>query len=197
MLREGGRNAESSSNLKSENKNDKTNRIPEDRIPVIVGVGEITDRPEDIAAGLEPLALLEQALKRAEAGRRRKAARRDPVARRRQFPELALSRSGEAALRSGSASRRRMPITARSAARARSAISTKRRSASRAANAAWPRSAAPRRSRPRPRPNAPASNCPGRRSRMTSTEPKRGAAFQKPMAVKLGVFRPGDGLSVL
>ncbi len=41
--------------------------IPEDRIPVIVGVGEIVDRPKDIAAGLEPLALLEQALKRAEA----------------------------------------------------------------------------------------------------------------------------------
>src|SRR5258707_14899109 len=41
--------------------------LPEDRIPVIVGVGEIVDRPKDIADGLEPLALLEQALKRAEA----------------------------------------------------------------------------------------------------------------------------------
>ncbi|MBO4221201.1 acetyl-CoA acetyltransferase [Bradyrhizobium neotropicale] len=41
--------------------------IPEDRIPVIVGVGEIVDRPKDIAAGLEPLALLEEALRRAEA----------------------------------------------------------------------------------------------------------------------------------
>src|SRR5947208_1402818 len=39
--------------------------IPEDRIPVIVGVGEIVDRPNEIAAGLEPLDLLEQALKRA------------------------------------------------------------------------------------------------------------------------------------
>src|ERR1700760_3904446 len=38
-----------------------------DRIPVIVGVGEIVDRPADIAAGLEPLTLLEEALKRAEA----------------------------------------------------------------------------------------------------------------------------------
>ena len=66
----------------------------------------------------------------------------------------------------------------------------RRRSASRAANAASPRSAAPRRSRPRPRPSAPASTCRGRRSRMTCEEPKRGAAFQKPMAVKLGVFRP-------
>src|SRR5881394_4369564 len=39
---------------------------PDDRIPVIVGVGEITDRPADLKSGLEPLALLEQALKRAE-----------------------------------------------------------------------------------------------------------------------------------
>jgi len=41
--------------------------LPEDRIPVIAGVGEIIDRPKDIAAGLEPLTLLEEALKRAEA----------------------------------------------------------------------------------------------------------------------------------
>ncbi|WP_128924528.1 acetyl-CoA acetyltransferase [Bradyrhizobium guangxiense] len=40
---------------------------PEDRIPVIVGVGEIVDRPKEITAGLEPLDLLEQALQRAEA----------------------------------------------------------------------------------------------------------------------------------
>ena len=38
-----------------------------DRIPVIVGVGEITDRPTEITDGLEPLALLAEALKRAEA----------------------------------------------------------------------------------------------------------------------------------
>jgi acetyl-CoA C-acetyltransferase len=38
-----------------------------DRIPVIVGVGEIVDRPKEIAEGLEPLALLAEALKRAEA----------------------------------------------------------------------------------------------------------------------------------
>ena len=36
-------------------------------IPVIVGVGEIVDRPKQITDGLEPLTLLEQALKRAEA----------------------------------------------------------------------------------------------------------------------------------
>jgi acetyl-CoA C-acetyltransferase len=41
--------------------------LPEDRIPVIVGVGEIVDRPKDIVDGLEPLTLLEQAVRRAEA----------------------------------------------------------------------------------------------------------------------------------
>ena len=38
----------------------------EDRIPVIVGIGEIVDRPKEIAEGLEPLTLLVEALKRAE-----------------------------------------------------------------------------------------------------------------------------------
>src|SRR3954469_19786960 len=41
--------------------------LPEDRIPVIVGVGEITDRPREIADGLEPLTLLVEGLRRAEA----------------------------------------------------------------------------------------------------------------------------------
>ena len=41
--------------------------LPADRTPVIVGVGEITDRPKEIVDGLEPLALLIEALKRAEA----------------------------------------------------------------------------------------------------------------------------------
>jgi acetyl-CoA C-acetyltransferase len=44
-----------------------TSVLPDDRIPVIVGIGEIVDRPKDVTAGLEPLALLEQALRRAEA----------------------------------------------------------------------------------------------------------------------------------
>src|SRR6202161_1590655 len=38
-----------------------------DRIPVIVGIGEIADRAGEITDGLEPLALLAEALKRAEA----------------------------------------------------------------------------------------------------------------------------------
>ena len=40
--------------------------LSEDRIPVIVGVGEISDHPGDITSGLEPLALMAEALKRAE-----------------------------------------------------------------------------------------------------------------------------------
>ena len=40
--------------------------LPPDRTPVIVGVGEILDKPNDIANGLEPLALMEQALRHAE-----------------------------------------------------------------------------------------------------------------------------------
>lgn len=39
---------------------------PEHRIPVIVGIGEITDKPANPADGLEPLALMAEALKQAE-----------------------------------------------------------------------------------------------------------------------------------
>jgi acetyl-CoA C-acetyltransferase len=39
---------------------------PDDLIPVIVGAGEIADRPADPARGLEPLALMVEALKHAE-----------------------------------------------------------------------------------------------------------------------------------
>ncbi|KIZ36838.1 MULTISPECIES: acetyl-CoA acetyltransferase [Rhodopseudomonas] len=35
------------------------------RIPVIVGIGEIADHPKDLSAGLEPLALLQEAIMRA------------------------------------------------------------------------------------------------------------------------------------
>jgi acetyl-CoA C-acetyltransferase len=40
--------------------------LPADRIPVIIGVGEIVDRPADLTSGLEPLALLVEALRSAE-----------------------------------------------------------------------------------------------------------------------------------
>src|SRR5450631_3309416 len=45
---------------------DSTSPVSDDRIPVIVGIGEIVDRPKEITAGLEPLTLLVEALKRAE-----------------------------------------------------------------------------------------------------------------------------------
>jgi acetyl-CoA C-acetyltransferase len=40
--------------------------VSPDRIPVIVGVGEIADHPTELTAGLEPLALLEAAVRRAD-----------------------------------------------------------------------------------------------------------------------------------
>jgi acetyl-CoA C-acetyltransferase len=165
--------------------------LPEDRIPVIVGVGEIADRPKDIAAG-------PRAARAAGAGAEARGGEdsggkllgeigsldvvnflswryRDPE---KLLAEAARHQAGALLLRPG---RRREPdpLSARS-----------RASASRAANAASPRSAAPRRNRPRPRPSAPASTLPWTPFAHDVEEPKRGAAFQKPMAVTLGVFRP-------
>jgi len=41
--------------------------LPPSRIPVIIGIGEVKDRPADPTQGLEPLALMTVALRRAEA----------------------------------------------------------------------------------------------------------------------------------
>ncbi len=41
--------------------------VSENRIPVVIGGGQINDRPEDPADGLEPLGLMTEALKRADA----------------------------------------------------------------------------------------------------------------------------------
>lgn len=41
--------------------------LPADRSPVIIGVGEIVDRPTDPAAALEPLALMAEAIRAADA----------------------------------------------------------------------------------------------------------------------------------
>ncbi|MGA3083878.1 MAG: acetyl-CoA acetyltransferase [Thermodesulfobacteriota bacterium] len=41
-------------------------KSPDSHLPVIVGIGEISDHPPDPTAGLEPLALMVEALKRAE-----------------------------------------------------------------------------------------------------------------------------------
>ena len=41
--------------------------LPPDRIPVIAGIGEITDRSKEFAAALEPLSLMAEAARRADA----------------------------------------------------------------------------------------------------------------------------------
>ena len=62
-----GKQPASELKLESETRNNAKSPLPDDRIPVIVGVGEIVDRPKEITEGLEPLGLLVEALKRAEA----------------------------------------------------------------------------------------------------------------------------------
>ena len=42
-------------------------QLPAERIPVIVGVGEVTDRPADPLQGKEAIALMAEALRLAEA----------------------------------------------------------------------------------------------------------------------------------
>jgi len=168
---------------------DPTSVLPDDRIPVIVGVGEIVDRPNDITAGLEPLRLLEAAIRRAEA---------DSGARligdigsldvvnflswRYREPETLLAQ--------------RLGITPKHAYNGpvggMSPIRYLHEAAQRIARGEC----------------SVAAVC-GAEAQSTATkaeragialpwtpfaydveEPKRGAAFQKPMAVKLGVFRP-------
>ena len=128
---------------------------PEHRIPVIVGVGEMVDRPAEIAAGLEPLALLEAALRRAEqdSGAKLLGAVNSPIS---SIFLVGAIKTRQDNFQTVSASRPGTPITARSAAKARSVICTKRRNGLRAGNAPSPRSAAPKHSRPRPRPSVPA-----------------------------------------
>ena len=53
-------------NRNGNDKNKGSSMSNDSRIPVIVGVGEITDKPANPADGLEPLALMAEALKRAE-----------------------------------------------------------------------------------------------------------------------------------
>ena len=163
--------------------------LPEDRIPVIVGVGEIVDRPKDIAAGREPLALLEEALKRAEADSGAKLLGevqsldvvsflswryRDPekqLAKRLGIlpahlyygpigGESPIRYLHEAALR---IARGECGVAAVCGAEAQSTATKAERAG---VTLPW----------------TPFAH--------DVEEPKRGAAFQKPLAVKLGVFRP-------
>src|SRR5205085_2292749 len=163
--------------------------IPEERIPVIVGVGEIVDRPKDSAAGLEPLALLEEALRRAEAdsgarllGEIQSLDVVSFLSWRYRDPEKQLAArigarpshcyygpvGGESPIRylheaAQRIARGECSVAAVCGAEAQSTATKAQR-----ADVELPWTPF-------------ADDVP---------EPKRGAAFQKPMAVKLGVFRP-------
>src|SRR2546421_3890120 len=161
----------------------------DDRIPVIVGVGEITDRPADLKSGLEPLALLEQALKRAEQDSGGKLLgdieSLDVVnflSWRYRDPEIRLSEKlgikpkhayygpvgGESPIRY-------LHEAAQRIARGECSVA--------AVCGAEAQSTATKAQRTGVEP-------PWTPFAHDVPEPKRGAAFQKPMAVKLGVFRP-------
>src|SRR3954469_679390 len=165
------------------------NLSPEDRIPVIVGVGEIVDRPSEINAGLEPLSLLEEALKRAEQDSGGKLLgdiqSLDVVnflSWRYRDPEKLLAErlgikpehcyygpvGGESPIRYIHDAAKRIgrgecSVAAVCGAEAQSTATKAERAG---AKLPW----------------TPFAH--------DVEEPKRGAAFQKPLAVKLGVFRP-------
>src|SRR6202051_728527 len=163
--------------------------ISEDRIPVIVGVGEIVDRPADLKSGLEPLALLEHALKRAEADSGGKLLGEiqsldivNFLSWRYRAPEFPLSRalgihqkhaySGPVG---GESPIRYLHEAAQRIARGECSVA--------AVCGAEAQSTATKAERAH-------VELPWTPFARDVEEPKRGAAFQKPMAVKLGVFRP-------
>src|SRR6266566_999490 len=137
--------------------------VSDDRIPVIVGVGEIVDRPKEISKGLEPLALLEQALKRAEGdsgskwlGEIQSLDIVNFLSWRYRDPEVQLSD--------------RLGIKPKHAYYGPVCGAEAQSTATKAERAGI--------------------DLPWTPFAHDVPEPKRGAAFQKPMAVKLGVFRP-------
>jgi acetyl-CoA C-acetyltransferase len=163
--------------------------LPDDRIPVIVGVGEITDRPKEITEGLEPLTLLEQALKRAEADSGAKllgdVGSLDIVnflSWRYRDPEKQLAdRLGIKPAHAyygpvgGESPIRYLHEAAQRIARGECSVA--------AVCGAEAQSTATKAQRA-------GIELPWTPFAHDVEEPKRGAAFQKPMAVKLGVFRP-------
>src|SRR6202045_4128720 len=163
--------------------------ISEDRIPVIVGVREIVDRPADLKSGLEPLALLEHALKRAEADSGGKLLGEiqsldivNFLSWRYRDPEIQLAQrlgiqpkhayygpvGGESPIRY-------LHEAAQRIARGECGVA--------AVCGAEAQSTATRAERA-------GVTLPWTPFAHDVEEPKRGAAFQKPLAVKLGVFRP-------
>jgi acetyl-CoA C-acetyltransferase len=163
--------------------------LPEDRIPVIVGVGEIVDRPKDIAAGLEPLTLLQEALKRAEADSGGKLLGDiqsldivNFLSWRYRDPQKLLSdrlgitpRHAYYGPVGGESPIRYLHEAAKRIARGECSVA--------AVCGAEAQSTATKAERAK-------VDLPWTPFAHDVEEPKRGAAFQKPMAVKLGVFRP-------
>jgi acetyl-CoA C-acetyltransferase len=163
--------------------------IPQDRIPVIVGVGEIVDRPKEITAGLEPLTLLEEALKRAEADAGAKLlgdiSSLDIVNflswRYRDPEQLLADRLGIKPAHlyygpvGGESPIRYLHEAAQRIARGECSVA--------AVCGAEAQSTATKAARAGVTP-------PWTPFAHDVPEPKRGAAFQKPLAVALGVFRP-------
>ncbi len=163
--------------------------LPADRIPVIVGVGEIVDRPKEITEGIEPLALLEQALRRAEADAGAKflqeAGSLDVVNflswRYRDPEKLLAQRLGINPAHcyygpvGGESPIRYLHEAAQRIARGECSVA--------AVCGAEAQSTATKAERA-------GISLPWTPFAHDVPEPKRGAAFQKPLAVKLGVFRP-------
>jgi acetyl-CoA C-acetyltransferase len=166
-----------------------TSSLPADRIPVIVGVGEITDRPTEIVDGLEPLALLVEALKRAEADSGATLLREidsldvvNFLSWRYRDPEKQLSsrlgiqpRHAYYGPVGGESPIRYLHEAAQRIARGECSVA--------AICGAEAQSSATRAERA-------GIELPWTPFAHDVEEPKRGAAFQKPIAVKLGVFRP-------
>src|SRR6201996_59252 len=160
-----------------------------ERIPVIVGIGEIVDRPKDITDGLEPLTLLEQALQRAEADSGGKFIGeigsldivnflswrcQDPA---RQLSERLGIKPAHAYYGPVGGERpiRYLHEAAQRIARGECSVA--------AVCGAEAQSTATKAERAGITP-------PWTPFAKDAEEPKRGAAYQKPIAVKLGVFRP-------
>jgi len=163
--------------------------LPEDRIPVIVGVGEIVDRPAEIAGpASNPLALLAEALRRAEQDSGGKflgeVGSLDIV----NFLSWRYQNPARAALRPARHQGPRTLITVRSAGESpirylHEAAQTHRG----AASAASPRVCGAEAQIDRPlKRNAPGVTLPWTPFAHDVAEPKRGAAFQKPMAGEAG-----------
>src|SRR6266851_10315124 len=163
--------------------------LHDDRIPVIVGVGEIVDRPKDLKSGLEPLALLVEALKRAEADSGGKLLGEIEsldivsfLSWRYRDPEIQLS--GRLGIKpkhacygpvGGESPIRYLHEAAQRIARGECGVAT--------VCGAEAQSTATKAERAGITP-------PWTPFAHEVPEPKRGAAFQKPLAVQLGVFRP-------